>query len=641
MTGEPPDERPVLGAAAFVAFVAFVACPIGVPIAAAIAWRARRRVHETRRLLVLGGCGFAFGLMTLWLTRRWYAAAWGRLLSAVVSGHHHLVSALAALGVMAPASLPLGFGAGLLALVALQAQAERHPLRGREARERRLRLAQAAAVRDAGQPDGVPMSAEGAPVLGVWLGGDQCAEWKEGRWAVLPESVAHVVALGATGSGKTETVLRLATAHLELGWRVLVVDAKEDPEPRERFGGLATARGLAQDRVKLWPGNGPLDLCRGDAAAQKDRWMACAAWSEPYYRSVAATVLSLTCYERTGAPTTPGEFLSRLDGQHLKSAWAGTANGPVAAALSPQDVQGVRYRYFTLVSDLERAGAIPAAEESAWGWEDADAAWVTLPTATRPELAGAFGRAALVDLIGYFRDPTRRTTRRPILLIIEEMGAITSADEATAAAVVEAVERSRSAGVRCVVSAQTPEGLGTPPAQDRLLHGGAAVLAHRMANPEPVVRLLGTQLGWEASLGVDAGGNLGEFGSVREQHQWRVPPDIVRRLPVGQAICAHAGRWLHVAVARTPSAGPATHTPERAVEATSEEAEALRCALSAYADGHEHEAARSDGVTAHEHECEAAWARRMVEATAGSEWRLSAGDCDRWMAYLRRNAPPS
>jgi len=91
--------------------------------------------------------------------------------------------------------------------------------------------------------------------------------------------------------------------------------------------------------------------------------MACAAWSEPYYRSVAATVLSLTCYERTGAPTTPSDFLARLDGAHLKAAWAGTTSGPVAAALGPQDVQGVRYRYFTLISDMERGGAIPTAAE--------------------------------------------------------------------------------------------------------------------------------------------------------------------------------------------------------------------------------------------------------------------------------------
>lgn len=637
MSGDHEEEHSGLGGAALVAFVALVACPVGLVPAAAAVRSARKRLHETRRLVIIGTALVAVGLVLLWCTWNWYAAGWEKVMAGAVAGH--LGAVLLGLAEMLPASIFLGAGAGVLGAVAFQARAERHPIRGRAARERRQRLAQEAALLHGAVPGRVPLSVDGTPVLGVWLAGDQPAEWHHGQWAVLPEAVAHLVALGGTGGGKTETVLRLAAAHLQLGWRVLVIDAKEDPEPRVRFGQYAARQGVPTDRVWLWPGSGPLDLCRGDAAAQKDRWMACAAWSEPYYRSVAATVLALACYEHGGAPETPGALLARLDATHLKSVWSGTTSGRVAAALGAQDVQGVRYRYFTLVSDLERAGAIPTGSDEGWGWEDADAAWVTLPTATRPEVSGAFGRAALVDLMGYLRDPSRRPTRRPILLIIEEMGAITSADETTAGAVIEAVERSRSAGVRCIISAQTPEGLGNPGAQARLLHGGPAVLAHRMADPEPVVRLLGTQLGWEASLGVDAGGTLGDFGSIREQHQWRVAPDLVRRLPVGQAICGHAGRWLHVAVARMPEALPEVNQQEGVVDATSEAAVSLRAALFAYAGGHEEEANRSAGVGADEHLREAAWARSIVVATTGSDWCLSPPDCDRWMAYLRRNAP--
>jgi hypothetical protein len=387
-------------------------------------------------------------------------------------------------------------------------------------------------------------------VLGAFIDGDQLDQWRAGQWLALPKEVAHVVALGATGSGKTETILRLAACHLASGWRVIVIDAKEDQSGRERFVQLALQLGVSEGRTRTWPESGPMDLCRGSAHAQKDRWMASAAWTEPYYRAVAATFLTLVCEDPEGAPSIPSELLERLDKSYLVGRWAGTPGGKMASQTNSQDLIGLRHRYFGLISDLSQAGAIPIAGESSWSWEDGDAIWITLPTSTRPEVAGALGRAALIDMVGYIRDENRRPDRRPILWIIEEMGALTSSDPTTALAVIEAVERARSANVRCVVSAQTPEGLGDLNAQARLLHGGPAVLAHRMANPEPFVRLLGSQMGLEASIAVDAAGNFGDHGSLREQHQWRVSPDTVRRLPVGQALIAHAGRWAMVAVAR-------------------------------------------------------------------------------------------
>jgi len=281
--------------------------------------------------------------------------------------------------------------------------------------------------------------------------------------------------------------------------------------------------------------------------------MACAAWSEPYYRAVASTVLTLVCDDAAGPPTAPRGIVDLLDHRVLKTRWSGTSRAAVAAALDPKLVQGVCYRYFSLISDLEAIGAV-SAEGGGWSWEDVDAAYVTLPTSTRLEIAGAFGRAVIVDLIGYLRDPGRRPDNRPILLVIEEVGGIVCADEITGNLVIEAFERARSARVSCILSCQTPEGLGDPQAQARLLHGGAAILAHRMADPEPIATLLGTQMGFEASLGVTSGGALLDQGSLREQHQWTFSPNEIRQLPVGHALLAHAGHWSLTAVARLPDA---------------------------------------------------------------------------------------
>lgn len=44
--------------------------------------------------------------------------------------------------------------------------------------------------------------------------------------------------------------------------------------------------------------------------------------------------------------------------------------------------------------------------------------------------------------------------------------------------------------------------------------------------------------------------------SGRLQQQYRVPPDLVRALPVGEAVVIQGGRWAHVAVAQSSSVAP-------------------------------------------------------------------------------------
>ena len=215
--------------------------------------------------------------------------------------------------------------------------------------------------------------------------------------------------IGATGAGKTQSILRIAAAHMALGWRVIVIDAKEDYATSRDFYNLARSNGIDERRALIWPSSGPMDLFRGEPTAIRDRLMACAGYSEPYYRAVAATLLSLVT-DVTPTPGTLTDVLAALDQTALKARWAGTPNAAVAASLKPDEVQGVRYRYFDLERQLVSIGAI-AQVPGGWSWENCDAAWVTLPTSTRTDAAAAFGRALLVDLIGYIRDATRKIGR--------------------------------------------------------------------------------------------------------------------------------------------------------------------------------------------------------------------------------------
>ncbi len=542
-----------LAALALLALIAPLATITGV---LALRWsRANDHRPRTQRR-ALAAALTATAAATL-LTTTFYAWAWRLWWHALTTSSFDLMLVPATLA-MLPIALPLGVAVGVGGWELWHRQAASHPLHGRAARLRRTERIRANRAAMACSAE-VPLTASSQPVLGAWLDGEHSASWTSGPWSLLPSDTSHVVALGASGGGKTQSILRVAIAHLALGWQVIVIDGKEEPATAAEFARLAANHAR---RIGTWPGPHSIDLFRGEAGTQRDRWMAAMNWTEPYYRSVANSILTLAFDEPTGPPRSAPELLSRLDLAHLKATWSGTPRGPLAAALTPSELQGIRHRTFALLNDLASLGAIPSnTTGSSWSWEDSDAAWITLPTSTRPEAAAALGRALLVDAISYLRDPARRRINRPVLLIVEELGALVSADPLTANLVIETVERGRSANVRCIVSAQTPEGLGDISDQARLLHGGAAVLAHRMPNPEPVVKLLGTKLDFEASLGVADTGELGAHGSLREQHQWRVHPDVLRQLPIGHALLVHAGQWALVAIAQLKPDEP-TKTPK-------------------------------------------------------------------------------
>lgn len=187
--------------------------------------------------------------------------------------------------------------------------------------------------------------------LGAARGGD-LSGWVTDGQVVYPEDVLsrHLVVIGATGSGKTETVLRIAHgAVTELGWRVYYIDAKGDPRSMHRFA--ATMRAAGCQRVKLFPSES-YDGWRGDPLALLNRLMAVEDFSEPYYRAATKALLLDAVTSPVGPPRRSAELLERLashSSREGKGAWA-------------------RYQAFFGVLDGQLDGG--------WAYEDADAAYL-------------------------------------------------------------------------------------------------------------------------------------------------------------------------------------------------------------------------------------------------------------------------
>lgn len=354
-----------------------------------------------------------------------------------------------------------------------------------------------------------------AILLGQSRGGD-LTDWVRGGAVFYPASVLgrHLVVVGGTGSGKTETLLRLAYgAAADLGWQILYVDAKGDPSNVLRFVAAMHQAGL--QRVRVFPDEA-YDGWRGEPIALLNRLMAVEDFSEPYYRAVTKLLLAEVVKHPIGPPRSSTDLVDRLQAQGQGK----EAQGAVA-----------RYRGFFEVLEGKLDGP--------WAFEDADAAYILLDGLALKEEAAGLGRFLIEDFAHYVA--RRKPLERRVLLIVDEFSALSlDADAANL------FERVRSLGASVIVSSQSYAGLGA--GADRILDAAAGLICHQSADPERLAARAGTRPSIERTIQFSTDGGPTGLGSLRPQDAFRVHPDRVRQLEVGECFIIAQGRAARVSV---------------------------------------------------------------------------------------------
>jgi hypothetical protein len=375
-------------------------------------------------------------------------------------------------------------------------------------------------------------------VLAKRTGGERALPTSQGLVLLSPGRLCrHVLVSGATGSGKTETLLRMAwTIAKTSNAPVFYLDGKGDRKTAERFCGLMADAGR---ECNVFP-NQPVDGWRGHGHEIYGRLMEIVDYASDgpasWYRDVAKNVLGLVCEHPDGPPRSSVQMLARMD---LGALQAAHADSSALAALSKDQVRQVRLRYQAFF------GQARGALDGSWAWEDSNAAYLLLDTLTLREETSGLARFLFEDFAHYFT--TRKPHERFCVLIVDEFSAL-----ASSTSMAGRVEQARGFHTSLILAPQVVAGMGDEQQAERILGSVETVVCHRVNTPERIAALAGTRERPEYSMHYDKEGSSGE-GSIRIQHQFKVEPNTVRSLKPGEAYLISHGRAMRAHILTAPN----------------------------------------------------------------------------------------
>ena len=354
----------------------------------------------------------------------------------------------------------------------------------------------------------------------------------------------HAIALGSSGSGKTETQFRAAYgAHKVYGQQVVYLDAKGETKREDEAGEdnaarfVATMQAAGAKTVLVFPAL-RYHGWHGTPAELKNRLLSVIDFSESaFYGDVAANALDLAL----SAPTTPrgsSHFLANLRLDRLKAIYK---DDPLqyrrVLALDKRLLAQVEMRYQVFFSAMD--GQL----DGTLDYANADAVYLRVRGFTLRNEAPRLGRFFVSDFMHYMAE--RRHTGVRTLFIIDEFNALRMREETSIL-----FEQVRSFGGNLIISAQGYAGLGPHEYAERILDACSTYILHACSDPGPVLRRAGKRFFLETSWSEDEEGVQRKH--IRPRYDWRVSETAVIQQEEGQAFWMYKGHSQHVQTAQVP-----------------------------------------------------------------------------------------
>jgi type IV secretory pathway TraG/TraD family ATPase VirD4 len=432
-------------------------------------------------------------------------------------------------------------------------------------------------------PHGLRAIGDGQWQGGLLLGHEPC-----GRPVLLGDSElsAHGLILGASGSGKSTTLLTILAEHVQRGTAVIALDLKGSPSFAQELRDAAAAAGRP---LRVWSPDGPEQwnpLANGNPTQLKDKLIATERFTEPHFQRAAERYLQLALQVlvQTGTQPNLADVVRVMDPRRL---------GALTRGLSIERAQYVREYLAGLSSDqlsairglASRLAIITESHTGAYvldqGGDGIDCRRAlageevivfSLNSSAYGKLAAQLGALALQDLQAAVGDRLAEYAPAGAIVAIDEFSALGSDN------VISLLARGREARVSVLLATQELADLDRAARglRDQVLGNTALKIAHRQEVPESanvVARMAGTVSEWEPTYTLRRnpfGLRVAHGETVRLVQRPIVDPDVVRTLATGEAVLitklpAAATRRVRV---RPSSARPPTTRGGRAATGT-------------------------------------------------------------------------
>jgi conjugal transfer pilus assembly protein TraD len=390
---------------------------------------------------------------------------------------------------------------------------------------------------------------------GVRLGVDE-----RGREVRLSDHqlAAHGLIVGASGAGKSTTLLGILGEQIARGLPVVAIDLKGSPAFERE---LERAAALAGRPFRVWSPDGPSHwnpLAHGNATELKDKLISTERFTEPHYQRAAERYVqtALQVMQAAGREPQLAELIRLMEPKRL-AAMVRHLEPPLAervqdyvSGLTPDQISAVR-GLGTRLAILSESHAgpylapAPTSRSSATidlgaALEGPEVVLFSLNSSIYGKLAAQLGTLAIQDLVsatGHRLERSGGGAPVQATVGIDEFSAL-GADH-----VLALLARGREAGVSVLLATQELADLerAAPGFRDQVLGVTAVKLAHRQdvpASAQTISQMAGTERVWEETHQIRGpfSGGRGSRGTRRLGEQFVVHPNEIKALETGQAV---------------------------------------------------------------------------------------------------------